>query len=326
MRNEILRQLQSEYEQRRMANMAEEARRRAEAVARCPELAAWLEERENMLIRSLRGILDGTSAYDDLPSRMELANSRIKSLLIDNGYPEDWLEPVYRCQKCRDTGYTGEPIREMCSCMRSAFYARLYREVGLSEMDEQSFDTFDLSVFPDTFVDSLGCTQRDSMLVIRSLCEEYADRYPSASTKDLLLMGQSGLGKTFLMHAIARRLLDRGFNVLMISAYRFLELARKAYFSASTELLSSLIETDVLLIDDLGSEPLMENITIVQLFNLINERQTAGRGTVLSTNLTAEELRERYTERITSRLLDPRQCGQLTFGGDDVRHRKGVRA
>ena len=79
MRNEILRQLQSEYEQRRMANMAEETRRRAEAVARCPELATWLEERENMLIRSLRGILDGTSAYDDLPSRMELANSRIKS-------------------------------------------------------------------------------------------------------------------------------------------------------------------------------------------------------------------------------------------------------
>ena len=139
-------------------------------------------------------------------------------------------------------------------------------------------------------------------------------------------MGQSGLGKTFLMHAIARRLLDRGFNVLMISAYRFLELARKAYFSASTELLSSLIETDVLLIDDLGSEPLMENITIVQLFNLINERQTAGRGTVLSTNLTAKELRERYTERITSRLLDPRQCGLLLFQGDDVRRIKGGKA
>ena len=131
-----------------------------------------------------------------------------------------------------------------------------------------------------------------------------------------------GLGKTFLMHAMAKRLLDRGLNVLMLSAYRFLDLARKAYFSHDGGEMDTLMETDVLMLDDLGSEPLMENITIVQLFNLINERQTAGRGTVLSTNLTVGELQARYTERIVSRLMDPRQCTLLQFMGSDIRRRK----
>lgn len=319
MRSEILRQLQSEYEQRRMTNMQEENRRLAAATAKCPELNTWLTERENLIYGSMRGILSGAAAAEDLPARMQVINDRIAMLLKENGFAEDWLDPVYQCRECRDTGYAGEPVREMCACMRRAFYGRLYRSVGLNEQEEQSFGTFDLNIFPEKELPGLGCTQRDSMRVIRSICEEYAEQYPDAHTNDMLLMGQSGLGKTFLMHAIARRLLERGLNVVMVSAYRFLELARKAYFSAQTSVLDDLMEADVLLIDDLGSEPLMENITIVQFFNLINERQSMGRGTVLSTNLTEKELRERYTERIASRLLDPRQCELLIFRGDDVR-------
>ena len=86
--------------------------------------------------------------------------------------------------------------------------------------------------------------------------------------------------------------------------------------------MDTLMDTDVLMIDDMGVEPLMENITIVQWFNLINERQLRGKGTVISTNLNVEELRRRYTERITSRLLDGKQCMILQFLGDDVRRNK----
>lgn len=332
MRSEILRQLQSDYEQRRMNNMQEERRRLDAAIRKCPEINMWLDERQNLIFSGMRGILGGTAVAEDIPARMQVINDRIALLLKENGFPEDWLDPVYQCRECRDTGYVGEPVREMCQCMRRAFYRRLYREVGLNEQSEQSFQTFDLSVFPEKEIvleerdeagtvtkEAQGYTQRENMQVIRSICEEYAEQYPDARTKDMLLMGQSGLGKTFLMHAMARRLLERGLNVVMISAYRFLEMARKAYFSAQSSVLDDLMNADVLLIDDLGSEPLMENITIVQFFNLINERQSSGRGTVLSTNLTEKELRERYTERIASRLLDASQCELLIFRGDDVR-------
>ena len=322
MRNEILRELHAEYEQQRMRDEQENLRRRDQAVAACPEIGQLLEARQSMIFSGLRGILDGNAQAEDLPQRMEVMNRRIASLLAQNGFAQDYLEPVYRCKKCRDTGYVGEPVRDMCDCLRTAFYARLYQRVGLGEKAEQTFERFDLSVFPDKPVEGKPFTQRQEMDMIRLQCREWADRYPAADTSDMLLMGQSGLGKTYLMHAMAKRLLDRGLNVLMMSAYRFLDVARKAYFSGQSNELDGLMASDVLLLDDLGSEPLMENITIVQLFNLINERQVNGRGTVISTNLTVKELRERYTERIASRLLDPRQCTLVQFSGDDVRRRR----
>lgn len=319
MRNKILRELQAEYEQQRMLNDQENQRRYIKATAACPEIAALMDERQNMIFTGLRGILDGRVQGDELPARMDVMNTRIGQLLRQNGFDTSYLEPVYRCAKCKDTGYVGEPVKDMCDCLRSAFYARLYQQVGLGEKARQTFETFDLNVFPDKKVEGQPFTQRQVMDMIRQQCQAWADRYPKADTSDMLLMGQSGLGKTFLMHAMAKRLLDRGLNVLMMSAYRFLDIARKAYFSGQMTELDSLMEADVLFLDDLGSEPLMENITIVQLFNLINERQVSGKGTVISTNLNVKELRERYTERIASRLMDKRQCTLVRFMGDDVR-------
>ncbi|MBP3637455.1 MAG: ATP-binding protein [Clostridia bacterium] len=319
MRNAILRDLQAEYEQQRMRNDQENQRRLVQATAACPEIADLMDDRQSMIFAGLRGILDGRVQGDDLPARMDVMNGRIAALLTQHGFAADYLEPVYRCAKCKDTGYVGEPVKDMCECMRSAFYARLYQQVGLGEKAPQTFESFDLNVFPDKQVEGQTLTQRQMMQMIRDMCQGWADQYPRAETSDMLLTGPSGLGKTFLMHAMAKRLLDRGFNVLMMSAYRFLEVARKAYFSGQNGELDSLMEADVLLLDDLGSEPLMENITIVQLFNLINERQTAGKGTVISTNLSVKELRDRYTERIASRLTDKRQCTLVRFMGEDVR-------
>jgi len=319
MRNAILRELQAEYDRQQMRNDQENQRRLAEVTEKCPEIAQLMDERQSMIFAGLRGILDGRVQGDELPKRMDVMNTRIAQLLRQHGYAENYLEPVYRCPKCRDTGYVGEPVKEMCDCLRSAFYARLYQQVGLGEKARQTFESFDLNVFPDKKVEGQAFTQRQLMDMIREQCQAWADLYPKAATSDMLLMGPSGLGKTFLMHAMAKRLLDRGYNVLMMSAYRFLDVARKAYFSGQMTELDSIMEADVLLLDDLGSEPLMENITIVQLFNLINERQTAGRGTVISTNLNVRELRERYTERIASRLTDKRQCTQVVFMGDDIR-------
>ena len=321
MRSEILRALQAEYEEQRRENTREEDRRLAEVAARCPEIPELLRARQELIYGGLRGILAGAQASDDLPQRMEVLNRRIGSLLEQSGYAGDYLDPVYRCRVCRDTGYTGEPVREMCDCMRGRFYERLYKEIGLGEDNRQSFDSFQLDIFPDKPIGERSFSQRQMMQAIRQACESWADSYPKAETRDLLLMGQSGLGKTFLMHAMAKRLVERGYHVLMLSAFRFLEIARKAYFGREVEALEDVMNADVLFIDDMGIEPLMENITISQWYNLMNERQTRGRSTVISTNLMEEELRKRYTERIASRLLDPRQCRLIQFVGDDVRRR-----
>lgn len=323
MRKAIMQQLLAEYEEQRQRNQLEEQARRETAVAACPEIGQVLDARQEMIFAGLRGILGGQGAASDIPARMEVLNRRLASLLKQQKLPETYLDPVYRCPRCEDTGYVGEPIREQCECLRTAFYTRLYRQVGLGETAEQSFERFDLNLFSPERLPGKNYSQREMMNVYRDKCRAWADKYPDVPAKDILMMGQSGLGKTYLMHAMAKVLLQRGFSVMLLSAYRFLETARKAYFSGDTAEMNALIDADVLMIDDMGSEPLMENITITQWFNLINERQQRGRGTVISTNLMEDEVRRRYTERIASRLLNnPGQCMLLQFLGDDVRGRK----
>ena len=183
---------------------------------------------------------------------------------------------------------------------------------------EQTFEKFDLQMIPDEPVNGSSVTQRRLSLIAREQCEKWADRFPDVKQKDILLTGNSGLGKTFLMHAMASRLIERDQNVLLINAYSFLQMARKRYFDGETGV-QELMEVPVLMMDDLGSEPLMQNVTVEQLFHLINERQNRGLSTVISTNLTLQELRERYTERVASRLNNPGNCLVLTLAGKDLR-------
>lgn len=323
MRKAIMQELLAEYEAQRRRNQAQEQEHLERAVAACPEIGQLLDARQDMIFSGLRGILAGQGAAEDLPARMEVLNRRLASLLKQHGFPETYLDPIYRCPRCEDTGYVGEPVREQCECLRTAFYTRLYRQVGLGENAEQSFERFDLSLFSPEKLPGKSYSQRDVMQLFRQKCSDWAEQYPAVPAKDILMMGQSGLGKTYLMHAMAKVLLQRGFSVMLLSAYRFLDIARKAYFTGDTGEMNALIDTDVLMIDDMGTEPLMENITIVQWFNLINERQQRGRATIISTNLMEDELRRRYTERIASRLLgNPAQCMLLQFMGDDVRRRR----
>ena len=124
------------------------------------------------------------------------------------------------------------------------------------------------------------------------------------------------------MHAMAERLVSRDVPVLMVSAWRFLEIARKSMFGEGEEEMNELLETEVLMLDDLGSEPMMKNITIEQLFNLINVRQNSGKATVISTNLNTANFREHYSERIASRIMDARQSRVMTLMGDDLRRKR----
>ena len=321
MRNIILQELHAEYEQRQQANQREESFRRMQAEAACPEIGQVLDARQNLIFGTLRGILEGNASAEDIPAQMEVLNKRLTSLLKQHGFAEDFLDPVCQCPVCGDTGYVGEVVRENCECFNQAFYARMYQRMGLSESSAQSFEAFDLNLFSAEKLPGKSYSQRDLMTVIRKTCETYAETYPNVPVKDMLLMGQSGLGKTYLMHAMAKKLIQRGVNVLIVSAYKFLETARKAYMSGNTEDLDALMDADILMVDDMGAEPLMENITIVQWFNLINERQLRGKGTIISTNLMEDELRRRYTERIASRLLNNTTCKLIQFAGEDIRRR-----
>lgn len=318
---QILLQLHQEYARRREDNMILFEQRQDEACQRCPGLRELLTARHASVMAGVRATLltarKDASRTSGLASQMAEMNRRITEKLKEGGLPEDYLQPIYTCPACRDEGYLYDPSRRMCDCLKQAFNRRLLEESGLAG-DAHTFETFDESIFSDE-PDERGLSQRKAAVAIRNACLQYADSFPETPVRDLLLMGKSGLGKTFLLQCIAHRVAQRGFLPTYTSAYRLFETARKAYIENDSDILAPMMEAQLLLIDDLGTEPLMNNITVTQLFNLLNERQMAGRHTVISTNLTMSEMQERYTERITSRFLDATGCRRLTFIGGDIR-------
>lgn len=318
---QILLQLHQEYARRREDNMILFEQRQDEACQRCPGLRELLSARHASVMAGVRATLltarKDASRASGLASQMADMNRRITEKLKEGGLPENYLQPVYTCPACRDEGYIYDPSRRMCDCLKQAFNRRLLEESGLAG-DAHTFESFDETLFSDE-PDERGLSQRKAAVAIRNACLQYADSFPETPVRDLLLMGKSGLGKTFLLQCIAHRVAQRGFLPTYTSAYRLFELARKAYIENDSEILAPMMEAPLLLIDDLGTEPLMNNITVTQLFNLLNERQMAGRHTVISTNLTMSEMQERYTERITSRFLDATGCRRLLFIGGDIR-------
>jgi len=320
-RDQLILQLQQEYAARRENNLRLYDERVDDACARCEGLRELLNLRHATLLQGLRNALypskrvEGANA--EMPTTFEDFNRKIAAKLAMAGLPADALAPVYTCPICRDEGYLYEPTRHMCECFESELNRRMLDALGLQKA--QTFKNFR----EDVFSDGAPVSQRSLMKRNRDICQRYADTYPQTEVRDLLFMGPSGLGKTFLLQAIAHRVTERGFGVQYVSAYKLLETMRKAYFENNSELMRPLMDAPLLLVDDLGTEPLMENITVTQLFNLLNERQNAERHTVISTNLNLLELKARYTERITSRWLDARRCRLVKFAGEDIREKLG---
>lgn len=318
MREDLLKELEQEYDQIRFANEREEQRRREQIMAEQPEIYTLVQQREELVFGTLHNLLKGPADAGDLAARMEELSGRIRSKLEEKGFPADYLAPVYRCPVCRDTGRTGEPVKEPCTCLKKAYQKKLREKIGLDSQRNETFESFDLNVFPEENIPGQSFSQRELMKLHLATCKKWAEEYPESAYRDLVLTGSTGLGKTFLLHAMADRLIERDVNVLLISAYRMLDILRKSYFE-NDQGSGELLDADVLMIDDLGSEPLMQNVTVEQLFNLLNERQSRNLATVISTNLDMAKFRERYTERIASRLRDSRCCKVLNLLGRDIR-------
>ena len=305
--------LEQEYRLQREKNAEEEARRREELRERAPEVIALMDARQEMIAGFCRRALT-EEGFETPESELRRANAEIRAALKAAGYPEDYLEPVARCPKCGDTGFTGDDARRECECYRQ----RALELSGTVGEANQSFEAFDENVFPETVPEGWAITQREAMRRMRRRCEEYADTFPAVRPRDMLLYGKSGLGKTYLLNCIARRLRERGYEAEIVSAYDVIRVMRDAFFGREDDT-ARLYEADVLLIDDLGMEPMMENITIEQLFQLVNTRRSRGLAMVFSTNLNPEEIKFRYNERLASRLIDRTLCQVVRLLGEDVR-------
>ena len=320
-RSEHVRALLAEYAAQQARNEREQQARLAEAVARQPEIAELRTQSTELAFGAMRSILEQSTSEQraavarDMKEKGRAINARIRQLLTEAGMQPDELELRYRCPLCRDTGYVGDAPARFCDCFEQRLRLRMYEDGSMAGTDEQNFDRFDINLIPE------AGGQRDQLEKARIVCQRYADRFPDTDFRNLLLTGEGGLGKTFLLNCVFERVTSRGFSAVRVTAFRMFEAMRRQHVGNDEKFdgFSALIETPLLLIDDLGAEPMMRNITIEYLFTLLNERAAARRHTVIATNLTPAQLKERYGERVASRLLDRRLCGAVQLKGKDLR-------
>lgn len=310
----IRRTLEAEYAERLATREEAEKARLLECEQADPALAALLAARRNVLTNALSRV--GVAPGGDPGAEMRALNQKIAQRMAQLGAPQDAL---YDCAACHDTGWLLKG-NERCACFERALDERI-RADNDGALGEGSFESFNPNIAPNKDVGS-GLTQRKMLNYYREKLEGFADRFPTVGVKLVLLYGGSGLGKTFLLNAVARRVRERRIDALCLSAPRMFEALRDAFLQDDATRTEELFQTPLLLIDDLGMEPMMNKITIEQLFLLTDERLRAGRPIVISSNLMADQIKDRYNERIASRLFDGQTSMVMQFMGDDLRAKR----
>lgn len=316
----ILQDVLDSIAHKRSLNETEEARRLGEIMKKHPDIHRLVEKRHQMVMASVRSIF--TAGDSQMESRMEEYNREIRNALQQKGYPEDYLSPIYDCAVCEDTGFVyDESNRKIhCECLKKAYEKAVLE--GNKGAFGVSFAAFDPLRFPETTLPGQDIGQREYMLLVKEKCQYFAGQLQGGSIQTLLLHGGSGLGKTYLLRCIEREAAVQGVSCAFVTAYDLLDALRSAYFGRENDAAEAYASAELLLIDDLGMEPLMENVTVEQIYHLLNKRLNQGLYTAISTNLSRTELQKRYTERVTSRLLDVRTGRAIPFLGSDIRLKK----
>ena len=257
---------------------------------------------------------DGRELMDQVRQQnLELQQER--ALLALENFEAGYLDDSPICECCGGSGYIGS---NMCECLRELCRQEQKKEVSILSGSRDTFNQFNLDYYPDRMDPKYGASPRAIMERNFKICRTYAMTFaPSAG--NLLFVGGTGLGKTFLSACIARAVADRGYSVVYETAGHLFGKLEQAKFSPSEENrreAAKFTDCDLLIVDDLGTEMPGQFVTAA-LYTLLNDRILAGKPMVISTNLNVDEMSRRYSPQIASRLHGGFQ--RLTFVGEDIR-------
>ena len=318
---EIYPKAQRALDESRAAAQQDAQRRRAALYAELPQLGEIERELSATGLAAAQAAIGGGEDAAKLIERLRARNlalqERRAEILRDAGRPADALAVRYACPVCQDTGYIGQ---KQCACLQ-----KLLRELACESLGDTSgmrdcrFENFDLAYYPVEPCGPYNVVPRRAMEKVLSACREYARTF-SPKSESLLFLGGTGLGKTHLSLAISYEVVRKGCGVVYTTAPRLLDKLQAQQFSRNgggdTDYQALAGECDLLVIDDLGAE-FSTSFSVAALYNLINSRIIGRRPTVISTNFDEQVLRERYGDRILSRLL----CAYrpMQFYGEDIR-------
>ncbi len=300
-----------QYEEKQRISRLEAERRRADVYERIPDYRELENTTASLSVAQGKKLLSGdTDALETLRKDLAGLKEQKKQLLLSAGFPADYLDPVYSCPDCQDTGYRN---REKCHCFRQAEISLLYEQSGIQDLLKQN--NFSLLSYEYYTGEALALFQ-NAVKTSRNFIKNFNSDY-----HNLFFYGTVGTGKSFLSCCVAKELMDQGYSVIYFGATGLFDLLSDAAFHTKNRderqnAYADLYRCDLLIIDDLGTE-LTNQFTSSQLFSLLNERHLGKKSTLISTNFTLAQLRDRYSDRIFSRITSNFDVCRLA--GEDIR-------
>lgn len=310
--------IKNEYSQKYVIARQRADERKGELYARLPEVREIDARLAGTGIDIMNIIVSGCKDSEERIAALQERNGKLlerrAEILVSAGYPADYSDVRYECEKCGDTGFVD---LKMCECMKRALVLAGYESSGLGGLIRtQSFENFSLDYYKD------GGANYSNMEMFLVSLKRFAESFDGDTYRNYLLMGSTGLGKTHLSTAVAKTVIDRGYDVLYVSAVGMIsDFEARRFGSGNGEGRDTerYYGADLLIIDDLGTE-VVNQFTVSCLYDVINSRINNRRCTFINTNLTRKEIEDKYSERITSRLFG--EYYPLPFSGTDIRKQK----
>lgn len=325
----ILKQLLKEYEKKKFIADTNFEYKKSSLYRDYPKLDEINSKINNYAITLSKLILENNiEEYEKAKEEFEKLKED-KELIIKNlNLPDDFFTPNYECKLCNDTGYVIDENNKtvLCSCIKQKLFNIKYNSSNIGDLNKENFATFDVSLYstdinPDKF--KANISPRTNIENIKRIAENFISNFDDPEEKNLLFIGNTGLGKTFLSNCIANELLKVDKTILYQSASSMLDSIIEYKFgkeNSSDNIYTNTLTVDLLIIDDLGTENI-NALKFAELFNIINTRLLNQNNhitkTIISTNLNIDNLFKNYDERIVSRLVG--YYNICRFFGDDIR-------
>lgn len=317
-------QIMRQYENRRQKNRRILQERKKQLYANVPRLKEIEKEITDISYSCTARMIEGDPlAAAQLKTGLDSLRRERGAIFLSLGLPEDYISACYDCPDCRDTGYIGN---EKCHCFKQAAIDLIYTQSNIRHiLAKENFSTFSFDCYSDSEPDAItGLTPLENARAAYQCAVSFIENF-DRSFENLLIYGDTGVGKTFLTNCIAKELLDSGHSAIYFTAYGLFDIFEKNTFhreAGAVQANQHIFDCDLLIIDDLGTE-LTNSFHSSQLFLCINERILRQKSTIISTNLGLQKIADLYSERTLSRITSSYHI--LKLSGADIRIQKKLR-